>query len=407
MKYYKTIKLKISCSNYDLNRLYQCNKESAKIWNECIKQNQILYKSQKKLMNKKQLQEFVRDLYIDTKIIPARVKLVISRKVYEAYKSISKARKQGRIDEQYPYKMKKFYSTEWNRSVVIFPNYNLNIIKLTTSQYMGKDNKKHNGKQIILKFKTNIPKNIKTLKLIYEHGSFYACISYVVDIKLKTIAQKNIAGVDLGEIHSIASVNNYGECLIITGRKIRSIKQFRNKKYAELNLKMSKCKKDSKQYKKYKIAKLKISSKCQLQLHYCIHKLTKMYVEWAVEKGISTVIIGDVKGIEKNSKKNKIGNSNIRQKLSQWSYGKIIKCLEYKLNFEGIKLIKKSEAYTNQTCPVCNHKYKPKGRQYICPNCKSIFHRDCVGAYNILKFNTNSNIFIKLPNNRIKYLRIV
>lgn len=406
MQYYKTIKLKINCNKYDYIRLIQCNKESAVIWNECIKKNNELYNNQKKLMSKNELQNFVRDLKINTKIISARVKLVISRKVYEAYKGISKARKQGRTDEKYPYKIKKFYPTEWNGSVVIFPDYNKNIIKLTTSQYIGADGKNHNGEQLCLKFKTTIPQNIKTVKLVHENGCFYTYISYAIDMEDKVAEGGNIAGIDLGEIHSITSVNNYGESLIITGRKMRSIKQFRNKKYAELNNKMSKCKKGSRQYNKYRIAKAKIGSKCQTQLYYCIHKLTRMYTNWAVEKGISAVVIGDVEGIEQNNKKKKIGNTNVRQKLSQWSYGQIMYYLEYKLKQEGIILIKVSEAYTSQTCPVCGHRHKPKNREYICPKCGSTFHRDCVGAYNILRFNTDNIIPIELPNNKLKYLRI-
>jgi putative transposase len=359
-------------------------------------------------MNKKELQNFVKDLKVSTKIISARTKMIISQKVFDAYRNISKARKQGRTDLRYPYRIKKFYPTEWNGSVVIFPNYELNIIKLTTSQYIGNDGKNHNGKQLNLKFKTNIPQNIKTIKLIHENGCFYACISYTIDIENKIPEGGNITGIDLGEIHSITSVNNYGESLIITGRKIRSIKQFRNKKYAELKSKMSKCKKGSRQYNKYRIAKAKIGSKCQTQLYYCIHKLTRMYTNWAVEKGISAVVIGDVEGIEQNNKKNKIGNTNVRQKLSQWNYGQIMWYLEYKLKLEleGITLIKVSEAYTSQTCPVCGNRHKPKNREYICPKCGSTFHRDCVGAYNILRFNTDSSISIELPNNKLKYLRI-
>jgi hypothetical protein len=53
---------------------------------------------------------------------------------------------------------------------------------LTTARYIGEDNKSHNGKQLKLKFKTSIPQNIQTLKLVWDNG-FYTYISYLVDIE--------------------------------------------------------------------------------------------------------------------------------------------------------------------------------------------------------------------------------
>lgn len=211
----------------------------------------------------------------------------------------------------------------------------------------------------------------------------------------------NIASIDLGEIHAITSTTNNADQLIITGRKIRSIKQFRNKKQAELRSKMGKCKKGSRQYKKYRLAYAKIKYKCRRQLDYLTHKLTRIYVDWAKEKGISLVACGDVTGIEKESNKGK----NINQKLNQWEYGRIMWLLQYKLEREGIEFKKVNEAYTSQICPCCGFKNKPLNRNYRCKNCKSEFHRDVVGDYNILKQNTDKDI--ESPHNIIKYLRIV
>lgn len=80
-----------------------------------------------------------------------------------------------------------------------------------------------------------------------------------------------------------------------------------------------------------------------------------------------------------------------------------MKLLEYKLNIQGIKLIKVSEAYTSQICPCCGFKHKPTNRIFKCPNCESKYHRDIVGAWNILHNNIGE---LKLPEINIKYLRI-
>ena len=397
MKQYKTIKLKIKCNKTDLNKLQQCNIESAMIWNFCIEKNNELYKLKKVLYSKEKLRDFIK--CYSTNIICSCNKQVIIDKIIDAYKAISHARKAGRNDLKYPWKYKKFYPTEWNYQF-LFPNYNKNEIKLTTARFIGEDEKPHNGKQIRLKFKTTIPQNIQTLKLIWDNG-FYACISYLVDIEEKIIDSNNVASIDLGEIHAITSIDNNNNQLIITGRKIREIKQFRNKKQAELRSKIDKCKKGSKQRSKYNKALNYMKSKCRKQLDYCVHKLTKVYTDWAVEKGISAVYVGDVTGIEIGSNKGK----NVNQKLNQWEYGNIMKLLNYKLSNAGIKMIKVSEAYSSQICPCCGFKHKPKNRNFICGNCESIFHRDIVGAWNILRSNYNDNI-LKLPDGNIKYLCI-
>jgi len=396
MEQYKTIKLKINCNKTDLNKLFQCNRESALIWNECLKFNQLNYKDNKKLHTTRELVDYTKT--IDVQTICANSKQIIGKKIFDAYNAISKARKVGRTDLNYPWKEKNFYPTEWSYQY-LFPNYEKNEIRLTTSQYIGEDGKNHNGQQIRMKFKMKIPNNIKLLKLIYKNG-FYAVISYLVEVEEREIISNNIASIDLGEIHAITSIDNNNNQLIITGRKIRSLKQFRNKKIAELTSKIDKCKNGSNQRKKYKKALNYLKAKTERQVMDCIHKLTRMYTNWAVEKGISAVYVGDVTNIELHVKSSKIVN----QKLNQWDYGKILHYLEYKLGLEGIKLIKVNEAYSSQICPTCGEKTKPKGRVYKCSNCESEYHRDIVGAWNILNFNTDYNL--KLPEANIKYLRI-
>lgn len=398
MEQYRTTKLLVNCNKSDNKRLQECNKESAMIWNECLKVNQGSFIHENKLHSKQELRDMIKN--ITTKHICANNKRYTIDYLIDAYKAISRARKAGRKDLKYPHKEKKFYPTVWDYQF-LFPNYEQNTISLTTTRYIGDDGKPHNGKQIKLKFKSSIPKNIKTLKLIYEHGKYYACISYLVEVEEKKPNLNNVASIDLGEIHAITSISDQQDQLIITGRKIRSIKQFRNKIQAELRSKMDRCTKFSRQWFKYRNALNFIKSKCRRQLDYHIHKLTRMYTNWAIEKGISLVYCGDVTGIEYGT--NDKGNSLTRQKINQWEYGLIMKLLDYKLRVEGIQFLKVNEAFSSQICPCCGFKSKPTSRNYYCSNCKEEFHRDIVGAWNILNMNHKLNF---APNNKIKYLRI-
>ena len=71
------------------------------------------------------------------------------------------------------------------------------------------------------------------------------------------------------------------------------------------------------------------------------------------------------------------------QKLSNWSFGKFTTLLTYKAKTEDIEVMLVNEAYTSQTCPVCETRKKVTGRNYRC-RCGYQKHRDIHGACNIL-----------------------
>ncbi|WCK54223.1 transposase [Aneurinibacillus sp. Ricciae_BoGa-3] len=178
--------------------------------------------------------------------------------------------------------------------------------------------------------------------------------------------------------------------MIITGRKLRSIKRLRNKKLGELQRKMSRCKKGSRQWKKYRRAKLYLLSKSDRQLTDALHKTTKQFVDWARTQCLKQVTFGDVEGVQRHTRarKNKPSKKQPRsrkhnQRMSQWTFGKLYAYLEYKLAAHGITITKQDERYTSQTCPVCGRRKKAAGRIYQC-FCGYHQHRDLHGAANQL-----------------------
>jgi len=57
----------------------------------------------------------------------------------------------------------------------------------------------------------------------------------------------------------------------------------------------------------------------------------------------------------------------------------------YKAQLLGIEVELVSEEYTSQVCPVCGSKNHAVGRNYECKSCGFRYHRDGVGAINILR----------------------
>ena len=246
--------------------------------------------------------------------------------------------------------------------------------------------------------------DIKEIELCYDNGLFLS-VSYDDGQLPQSSNGTQEAGVDMGEIHSFATVTESGEAVILSGRKLRSIHRFRNQKLKELQKKMSRCKKGSRQWKKYYRAKQYILSKSEKQLRDASHKITKNMVEWAVEQSVHTLHVGDVRQVSKQTKKRRRLNRQNRQKMSNWNVGQLAGYLAYKAEAKGIQVAFVDESYTTQTCPVCTKKQKPTSRNYRCV-CGYEAHRDVHSAGNILTKSKYKKMLPVPTNKHITYLRV-
>lgn len=391
--FYKTMIIPVKCSDEDYKYLMQCSRWSAECWNKLLKADNEFYNNNGRFMKKGELQSFVKD------ITPLHA--VGNQHVYIKYETSRSAmfasRNAGHQTSdkvKLPYKKKKYFVTGWNVFCysIDYKNNELRLAKKVDE----------NGKQqkpICCYFKT-MPKHVVEVELIYRNGLCLA-IKYKEPKTNTNIQSSNVSAIDFGEIHSITSIDNNGNSVIITGRKLRSIKRLQNKEQAKLRSKRDKLTKGSRQYRKYSRAIYKLKIKSDRQILDCVHKISKLYLDYCIENGISKVYYGDLDSCTRNTK----GRTNkvVGQKLNDWCYGLLTLQLENKLSRYGIELVKVSEAYSSQTCPHCGHRHKPTNRNYTC-QCGYIQHRDVVGAMNILNFNEKD---VHVENySSLKYLRI-
>lgn len=379
--------------------LFQCNKESARVWNECVKLNNKVWKEKNKFIDRKYLQTKLKGF---SPILPAKAVQLIEKKFLGAIKGIQQARKQGRLDERYPWRIKKNYNTLWDKQMVDTKDNYIYLAKPMIKNSGGKSVRQDRVK-IYSKY---IPPNICYAEVLYDNGLKLALNYYIESEDIKQIKSDDISAIDLGEIHSITSVDTLGNTTIITGRKIRSFNRFRNKELGKLQKKLSKCTKGSRNYKKYTKAIVKLKSKSNAKINNSLHSATKQYKNYCLDNDIGQVVIGDLNNFNMNldQAKNRKGQ---KQRLVQWNHGKLVNMLTYKLLRHGIKIDSINEQYTSQTCPNCGNKYKPKSRNYTCKECGFKLHRDVVGAYNILsKYINNGEIRkLDLELKPLKYLR--
>jgi putative transposase len=389
----------VNCNKKDYDYLMKCNKYSAKVWNACVKADQKNRKKFNKSLTQSELQFMMKKsvpILLANSINFVIIKYVTARDAM--WKSIM-AKHENSNKVKLPYKEKKFFNTGWTyQNIKIYKDEK--YLTLAKPMILNKQKEQRRQKPIKCHLK-NIPNNIVEIELVYRNGLKLA-IKYKEENKQHLIQSNNESAIDLGEIHSITSIDNNGNVIIITGRKIRSIKRLRNKELAKLRSRQSKCIKGSKQYKKYSKAMQNLKYDTDNKILDAVHKTTKLYLDYCLQNNISIVYYGDLDDCTRNTKIEGRGSRKTRQKLSQWCYGLIMLQLENKLIRSNIKLIKVKEYWTSKRCPCCGNLNSPKGRNYQC-NCGYIMHRDVNGAINIL--NDNSQYKVTKYNN-LKYLRI-
>jgi len=384
------VKTAFQASKADLDRLFACNRMSAEVWNQCLLIAKNYAKQHKgNWIGQTALQNALKQQFpLHSQSIQA-----VCHKYLHARDGAKQAKQRG-INAKYPYKTKKHFNTKWvDRAFKVQGN--------TISLSMGIQNRKR--KKPIQITVAHLPDaEIKEIELVYDR-KLMVSISYDDGVSPVVNVGREVAGVDLGEIHSITATTTTNNAIIITGRKARSIHRLRNKKLAEIQRLMSQCTKGSRQWKKYHKAKQYILSKSERQLNDVIHKTTRQFVQWYVEQRIKEVVVGEVEGVQRHTKRKK--RKSVTQKLSNWSFGKIRKQLAYKLEEHGTSVKSIDESYTSQQCPCCGRRKKSSTRRYRC-SCGYEEHRDVHGSKNILSKHVHGDIRYVGETKTIKYLRI-
>ena len=381
----------------DVDRLFACNRVSGQVWNATLDSAKQYGQATGRWIGKSELQKAVKGRFpIHSQSIQA-----VCHKYLWARDGAKQAIEQG-CQARYPWRQKKYFPTKWAKDG--FRLHESGRIELSLGIWNGK-----RQRPIVVQVKRLPVGQIKEIELIWKRKLMlaFSCDDGVV---AKENNGHSVAAIDLGEIHTIAAVSEAGPGIIITGRKLRSIKRLRNKQHRELQKKMAKVNKGSRRWKKLQRAKRKISVQAQAQTKDLLHKTSHTFVNWAAAHEVKTVVVGEVEGVERHtSAKNKNAtrrrSRNVNQKISQWSFGQLVAYLAYKLAAWGIGLVKTDETYTTRTCPVCGRQKKVAGRVYRC-HCGYAQHRDIHGARNILaKYQYGKIQDLPNPVAKVTYLR--
>ena len=188
-----------------------------------------------------------------------------------------------------------------------------------------------------------------------------------------------VVAVDMGEIHP-AVVADTEHALVLSCRALRACKQYGNKRRSELASLRDKKQRGSNNKKRIQKRMNRFKAQQERRERDILHKVSRAVVDHAVARRAGKIVIGDVRDVADGVA---LGH-RMNQKVSGWSHGRLRQYITYKAEHVGIEVVLQDERYTSQTCPVCGQRKKPSGRIYQCAACGGVFHRDVVGAVNIL-----------------------
>ncbi|WP_394352481.1 RNA-guided endonuclease InsQ/TnpB family protein [Natronorubrum aibiense] len=140
--------------------------------------------------------------------------------------------------------------------------------------------------------------------------------------------------------------------------------------------------------------RLRLDRKRTERRTHFLHTLSKHIVSECVERGVGTIVIGDLGGIRDDDNGEscnwgKHGNLD----LHGWAFDRLTSILEYKAEAEGIDVTVESERDTSKTCSACGTKdgnQRVERGLYVCEECDTVANADVNGAENIRRKVTPS-----------------
>lgn len=246
-------------------------------------------------------------------------------------------------------------------------------------------------------------KKIQQIEIIPRHSFLEAIFVYKdEDIYAQVPRNTKVMAIDLG-------LNNLATCVsngvfrpfLISGRPLKAINQFYNKKLSQFQS-VTKKRND----KHWSVRLDKLTYQRNLKINDYLHKASAKIVAHCLKYQISNVVVGDV--ANSNYKIN-LGKKN-NQNFVNISLGQFVEKLRYKLERHGIKFVVREESYTSKASFIDNDflptrgktkfQYSFSGRRIKRGLYQSKFgfklNADVNGAYNLLRKAIPKFSFVKL-----------
>lgn len=212
-------------------------------------------------------------------------------------------------------------------------------------------------------FRIKLDPNLDTTKIKrvlfkpMSKGYFKVIVQYQLDQDIKYLPDNGkYIGIDPGLDNVFTVVDSIGNHrpVIINGKPVKSMNQYYNKNQAKLHSLLAKyhqnetiiqTKQGPKPIYSESNRLIKLTLKRNQKLFDFIHKATKSIVDYTLNCGANTIVIGK----NENWKRSIHLGKRINQNFIGIPHSRMIEILKYKANLKGITVITTSESYTSQT----------------------------------------------------------
>lgn len=180
---------------------------------------------------------------------------------------------------------------------------------------------------------------IQQIKMQWDNSSkvWYLLIIWDKEVENR-VTSNNVMAIDLGLDNLATCVfKDNPQCIIFSGKHIKSKNAYYNKKIARLtSIAMKQCK-NSKHFRRTKQI-IKLQTKRNNYIKDQIHKISKNIVELALTMDCNTIVIGDFSGIKQE---------NHTKSFVQIPQQELVNKIKYKAKLAGLKVIMVNESYTS------------------------------------------------------------
>ena len=349
---------------YD-DRFFELCKEAGEVYTQSINEFWRMYKEEGTWLSKFDLQKHMKDK-IERNNLHSDSFLAAMQQVHANLASWKDAKK-IKPETKPPYKEKFLQPVTFKQSQIKFIDSKLRITIDKHKSY------------IYLAWNKDIPVPVYGRVGYDKVKGWHIDLVVKQDIEqAKSLDPNKGMAIDLG-VKRIAALFDGERTITMNGKTLKAIVRYRNKTDAEYKEKLAKKEKDSNAYKKLKRARRKAVAKIQNIKKDTLNKQSRFIVDYAENKNIGKIVIGDNSGTHDKLKM----RHEQKQMVQQFPEQQLKKYVIEK--FESIygEAEVKPEPYTSQTCPICGKRHKTSTRVYKCKDCGFIYDRDGVGAINI------------------------
>lgn len=346
-----------------------------------IRRQNLFQKETDQYKTEKQLSKQFRDTIDKQALGHTQITTTIWNKTKKDWNSYWTLRKKGiktKIPTYLKRKNKKYGYAEYH----LGQNNSPAKIKNNAIHFLGT----HKNK---LKLNKQIPGTPKTIFIHHKNGSFWININYKTEEEPKYNNPNNTAAIDIGINNLFTITFNTGhKPIIISGKEIKSINTYYNKRKAKLQSELP-----TGQYTSKRIERL--TEKRNLKIDDIRHSITKQLAQILNKHKIGTLIIGWNKGFKNKTNIGKVNN----QKFTSIPHRIIIESLKDKCK-PFLNIIETEESYTSKASfvdqdelpvfdekTISTHKFSGKRIKRGLYKSKNglLINADINGSYNIMR----------------------